>query len=491
MPVLRTVISTMCLLFAASVFAQSGNDGTAIRNETMVTGEINSAVPRAVYHFDGTRGEVIRLQLSATSGTLDPVLSVYDAGRNVILSRDDDRGQRNIDVELTLNRNGRFFIAVGRFGYALGTTQGDYELLMRRIGITSEQGSTLQYGLPVTNAITSMQPQLYYTFRAERGDIVNIDMVRSSGNLDPYLQVVDRNQFLIAYNDDAVGGTSRNARIDNLLIEETGTYIIVASRYGLAGGDSVGSFVLTVTEASNSGLGNSRQAPRPLLYGQPVEGDISDDQPERYYQIDVQRDDIITISMDRTGGGLDPYLVLTNAGFMPLVEDDDSGSGRNALIQQVRIPADGTYYIIARRYEGEDGGGTVGRYRLNVTYEGTAFDDVPPSVPRLLYGTSVRDAITPDDEDSLFAFWGAAGDLVNVAMNRAGGDVDAFVELLDSQQVRIVFDDDSGSGENAIIQRFTLPYTGVYYIRATAYAGAAKPSPTYGDFNLTLSQALP
>src|SRR5690606_17562792 len=110
-------------------------------------------------------------------------------------------------------------------------------------------------------------------------------------------------------------GTSRNARIDNLLIEETGTYIIVASRYGLAGGDSVGSFVLTVTEASNSGLGNSRQAPRPVLYGQPVEGNISNSQPERYYQIDAQRDDIITIRLDRTGGGLDPYLVLANSGF--------------------------------------------------------------------------------------------------------------------------------------------------------------------------------
>src|SRR5690606_13201466 len=129
---------------------------------------------------------------------------------------------------------------------------GSFDLSVERIGVSSASGSALRYGDSVINNITNMSPQVYYSFRAERGDIVNISMFSDSGNLDPYLQVVDSNAFVIADNDD-VPGSGLNARIEGLVIENTGTYIIVATRYGQAAGTSTGRFILTLDTAVGSG----------------------------------------------------------------------------------------------------------------------------------------------------------------------------------------------------------------------------------------------
>ncbi|MGB1287559.1 MAG: hypothetical protein ACPG7F_13550, partial [Aggregatilineales bacterium] len=75
--------------------------------------------------------------------------------------------------------------------------------------------------------------------------------------------------------------------------------------------------------------------------------------------------------------------------------------------------------------------------------------------------------------------------------NRVDGTLDPVVELLDGAQVRMVFDDDSGSGQNAEIREFVLPLSGVYYIRVRRYEGNAGENNTIGRFNLILSRVQP
>lgn len=454
----------------------------------LVTGTIDDATPRAVYALDGSRGEVLQFQVTALNGDLDPVLSVFDGAGQLVFSRDDTQGSRDVSATLTVESTAQYTVVITRFGQGLGTTAGEYELAVERVGVRSTQGTTLQYGIPVINTITNSQPQVYYTFRANAGDIINVEMVRSSGTLDPYLQVVNRERLLVAENDDIAEEATRNARVANLVIEQTGTYVVVATRYGGEAGDTVGSFVLVVQEAGNSGLGNSRQVPVALLMNQTVEGELSDAQPQRYYQFQAERDQLVTITMERAAapGQLDTYLILATSGLQTLVEDDDGGVGQNSRIDRFRIPADGIYTVIATRFE-SDAGTTTGRYRLQLRDEGNAYDGVPADIPRLLYGTTVQDAITDADPESLYAFWGTEGETIAIAMNRADGTLNAVLEVLDAEQVRLLSDDDSGSGVNARIDRYTLPYTGIYYIRATRYTGSALPADTVGAFNLILS----
>lgn len=463
-------------------------DTTTLQPGVLITGRIDDSTPRDVYVLDGLRGEVLQFQLTATSEDLDPVLSIFDGEGQLIFSRDDTQGSRDVTATLTVEATAQYTIVITRFGQSLGTTTGNYDLSVERIGVRSNEGTTLQYGIPVINTISNLQPQVYYTFRANTGDIINIEMVRSSGTLDPYVQIVNRDRFLVAENDDIPDEASRNSRIENLIIDEAGTYVVIATRYGGEAGDTVGSFVLLVQEAGNSGLGNSRQVPVTLLMNQTVEGELSDTQYQRFYQFQARRDQLVTINMERAAapGQLDTYLILATSGLQTLVEDDDGGVEQNSRIRRFRIPADGIYTIIATRFEGEIGT-TTGRYRLQLTDDGDAFEGVDESTPRLLYGTTVQDSITTDDTDSLYAFWGAEGETISIAMNRADGTLNSVIELLDADQVRLIRDDDSGSGINARINRYTLPYTGVYYIRATRYEGNALPADTTGAFNLILS----
>lgn len=478
------------LLLTLTSAAQENIESETLVVGSIAQGRIDDTTPRVVYRMDGSRGMVVRFVLAATDGDLDPVLTIFTADGDVLFRRDDTQGNRNVEATFTFEDNGLVYIVIGRFGYSLGSTSGDYELSIERIGVLSQQGTNLQYGIPVTDTITNTQPQIYYTFQANAGDILTIEMVRSSGTLDPVLQIVDSNRFLIAENDDADGDT-RNSRIENLIIQETGTYIIVATRYGESTGESVGSFVLIIGEGANSGLGNNRQSPQVIFLNQTIQAEITEEQYQRYYQFTAERDQIVTITLDRASfrGQLDAYLILTNAGYLSLIENDDGGSGTNARIASFRIPATGQYNIIATRF-GRSEGDSHGEFNLTLQDNGFAFDGVVSDIPRLLYGTTLQDVISDNDSDSLYVFWGTIGDIVTISMDKTTGDLDAVLELLDNNQVRMLRDDDSGANQNARIERYILTYTGVHFIRASRYEGSGRPTNTTGGFNLSLSRIL-
>lgn len=453
-------------------------------------GRIDNVKPSAVFYFDGLRGEVIAINLQVTSGDLDPVLTVVNNQGEEIMSLDDGGGSRVPTIPaLRIPRTDRYYVTVGRFGYALGTTAGGFELDIQRVGVSSASGSMLRYGDQVINSISDMNPQLYYSFRAQRGDIVNIRMRRVSGDLDPYLQVVNSQTFVIADNDDMLGAAVPfDAGIEGLVIEEDGLYVIIASRYGQAAGRSEGNFVLMIEQAANSGLSNSVQTALTLQVGESIDGILSNEQPAKYYRFEARTNDLITIRMNRLTGNLDPFLVLANAGVQELVFDDDSGGGQNAEIRQYIIPADGIYYIIATRLDRE-AGTTVGSYRLELQNLGNAFDGVPEGLQRIGYGSTVTGSIDDTTPEIIYAFWGVEGEVVTVSMNRGDGDLDPVVSILNSDQRPVVSDDDSGSGQDARIDRYVIPVTGTYYVRATRYSGEPPGNPnTRGSFILVLAR---
>lgn len=474
----------LSMLWGAAAHAQ---EDSGIGYGTLISGTLDNRTPRAVYYFDGARCERIAVHLQATSGNLDPVLLILNNSGELIASRDDTAGSRDATIEsLAIPQTERYYVVVGRFGYNLGSTSGDYELKIERLGVGSASGCMLRYGDAVQNIITNQDPKYFYGFRASAGDLLTIEMQRGSGTLDPSLQIVNSQQRIIAANDDWID--TNNARIDQLFIEEDGIYIIIASRYGQENGNSSGSFVLSISRGAGSGLGNSSRAAVPLVPGQLQEDILTDQQPLKYYSFQAQRDDIITVVMNRDGGNLDPLVKLANAGLQELVADDDSGDNKNARIERYMIPADGLYYVIATRFEGEDVSPTIGRYTLQLTDEGNAFDNVPEDIPRLLYGTTVTGIIDDETPQHLFAFWGAEGDTISVTLTRGDGNLDPVVSILNEDLRPLVSDDDSATGQNAYIERYRIAVTGVYYIRATRFTGPDSASNTRGSYTLILAQ---
>ena len=474
------------LLFSAATAAQSRElnaDDARIEHDGLISGRLDDENPRDVYTVDGLRGEVIRFELTATDGDLDPVLGVFDEGGRMALYHDDSGGTTGVAFDLTMERTGRYFVVVGRFGYSQGTTDGAYDLRMTRKGVLSERGSTLRYGDSVIGTISNTNAEVYYTFQAEQGDILTISMVRSSGTLDPFLRVVDGDRFVIAENDDQHSET-RNARIERLIIERGGAYIVMATRYD----DSSGSFVLSIEEAEHSGTGSTRLAPLPIGYGEARTSTLSHAQFERFYAFQASADDLITIDMARGGGDLDSYLILTDSGYTPLAEDDDSGDGQNARIIDFRVPADGKYHIIATRYD-FSAGTTLGEYRLSLDILDDSLVEVPPGAVSLEFGTSVTGVISEDNQADVYAFYGRQGEVVSISMTRVDGNLDAFLELLNVNQEIVTRNDDrAANDQNALIDHFALPATGAYYIRARRYAGTDGDPNTTGAYVLVLAE---
>jgi hypothetical protein len=487
----KLIVFMIYFLLASPVWAQDdASDETGVTYGGSISGQITNQTPRAVYYFDGLRGEVVAIKLETTSGDLDPVLTVMDTGGNIIASQDDSKGNRDISLDaLSIPQSSRYYVIVGRFGYGLGSTSGQFDLNVERIGVSSASGSALRYGDSVINNITTMTPQVYYSFRAQRGDIVNIEMLHDSGDLDPYLQVVNSNAFVIADNDD-VPGSGLNAEINNLVIEESGTYIIVATRYGEAAGTSAGRFILTLDEATGSGLGNSAQTAIPILVGDTQEGSLTDGEYAKYYAFDARQNDLITARMNRANGSLDSFLVLADSNLQEVATDDDSGGGQNAKIDGFMIPADGRYYLIATRLD-RDKGTTSGNFKLEFQSLGNAFDGVPVDAQRISYGTTITGRIDDLTPQVLYAFYGVAGDAITASVNRGDGDLDPVLDILSSDQVSLTSDDDSGGGQNARIARYVLPRTGLYFVRAARFSGTTDGNPnTQGSFILVLAKLV-
>ena len=478
----------MLLLFVAPVASaqprEIDTDEAHIEHDGLISGHLDADNPRDVFFVDGLRGEVIRFELTATDGDLDPVLGVFDDIGRLTLFRDDSAGASGVYHDLSMERTGRYFVVVGRFGYSLGTTAGSYDLRMTRKGVLSESGSTLRYGDSVIGTISNTNAEVYYTFQAEQGDILTISMVRSSGTLDPFLRVVDGDRFVIAENDDQHTET-RNARIDALIIQQSGTYIVMATRYD----DSSGSFVLSIEEAENSGAGSTPLAPLPIRYGETRTANLSHNQYERFYDFEARESDLITIDMKRGGSGdLDSQLFLADSEFTPIAEDDDSGDGQNARIIDYRIPADGKYHIIATRFD-RSAGTTGGEYQLSLDIVEDPFVGVPPGTVSLDFGTSITGIISGDNEEDIYAFYGRQGEVVSISMTRVNGNLDALLELLNGAQEVVTRNDDrGGTDQNALINNFSLPATGTYYISARRYAGSDGNPDTFGSYVLVLAE---
>jgi hypothetical protein len=456
---------------------------TPLTYGTIVTGRIDQSTPRQVYTFDGLRGEYTRIRAKTTSGNLDLVISVLDSSGSLLATRDDSSGAKDPIIEaLRIDQNDTYTIVIGRFGYALGSTAGTYELVIERVGVSFESGSALRYGDTIVNKITPQQGEFFYTFTAERGDLITITMRRDSGDLDPLLQVAKvATRQIIAENDDMPD--SIDAQIADLLIEEPGVYLIIATRYGGAAGRSAGDFLLTLERADSSGQGVSPQVAIPLPLNTPITGEITPERFEIYYSFSARRDELLTVRMTRlTGSTLDSLLTLTNANLQPLATNDDIVQGnQNAQIAEFRIPSDGTYYVIASRYQGA-AGTSIGRYRIELLPLGNVFDRVIEGAGRLVYGATVELTLDATTESAIYAFYGVQADIITASAIRERGALIPRLTLSD-ESGRVLSSGSEGAGGSVRIDRYVLPRTGLYYLRVER--GEADET---GEFLITLAQ---
>jgi hypothetical protein len=104
------------------------------------------------------------------------------------------------------------------------------------------------------------------------------------------------------------------------------------------------------------------------------------------------------------------------------------------------------------------------------------------------YGSTLTGNINDETPQTLYAFFGHEGDVITVSMNRADGDLDPYLAILDGGQNVLTYNDDTSDGtQNSVVYQYKLPGTGVFYIQATRFTGEGKPL-TSGSYTLVLAQ---
>ncbi|KAB2852116.1 MAG: hypothetical protein F9K46_19440 [Anaerolineae bacterium] len=239
--------------------------------------------------------------------------------------------------------------------------------------------ATLAYGDSVTGSIDDSTPFHIYEFDGAAGDTVVIQMVADAGRtLDTQLTLYGPDGTLRGANDDA-DMTTTDSELTYTLTDD-GTYQIVASRYLSTDGTSFGDYTLTLTlgtgedttttppVVSNPPTGNVEGLE--IEYGMTVVGAVDSTNLEQRYVFVGKAGDIVTITMQRTDGDLDSYLSVFDGAGQELVfnDEDFAGIGKDAAIRRLKLPADGTYTIVATRY-GAFNGLSAGTYELVITVE--------------------------------------------------------------------------------------------------------------------------
>ncbi len=149
-----------------------------------------------------------------------------------------------------------------------------------------------------------------------------------------------------------------------------------------------------------------------IAYGQVVTGEITQDAPEVRYTFTGAAGDVVVIRMNATQPGLDSYLELLGPDGQSLQTNDDSGGSLNSLLGPFRLPASGTYTVIATRFM-RDQGSSSGPFELSLNTS-------------TLNPLSLNETITVTLDEAqpavYFSYTGAAGEMLAVSGQAVGGD---------------------------------------------------------------------
>lgn len=225
------------------------------------TGYLDNTQYEQHYTFNGVAGDVITIEMTASSSDLDPLLILYSSDNEELIRNDDININQGIfDARISrysLPETGTYTIAASRFDGALGSSNGDYVLTLSIAGgvtqeptggaveIPTTTAAEVRYGDTLTGSLSADNLEDRYVFQAEVGDVVTIVMNTTSGNLDTYLSVLNAAGEELAFNDNHVRGATQDSRI-RIKIREAGAYTIVATRYGVYYGKTSGDYELTI-----------------------------------------------------------------------------------------------------------------------------------------------------------------------------------------------------------------------------------------------------
>lgn len=429
------------------------------------------------------------------STDFDTYVYLLDTAGNVIALNDDSPSGT---CNLTLNGNNRFsvinapvspntpyFIVVD--GWGAGDF-GQYELSVSE-SVTPVSGDSLADpiavpGLPFnTNGSTAGcysnqfngqgSNDVFYQFQTGPcTDTVTVSTCSPLTFFDTYIHLLDSAGNVIAFNDDAAGGTCSFTlnglnRFSTIVqaVNPNSTYYVVVEGFGAT---NAGSYDLTISENGPTVRDNLAAAQSITFPYNTIDStDCNTDafqgrvSPDQFFTFTTGScAPVITISTCSDTTNFDTYVYLLDTAGAVVAQNDDSPAGtcsstlngfnRFSVIETPTMP-NTTYYIVVDGFGAAD----FGRFELNVTAALPSGDSLadPIVIPGLPYvdintnGGCYTDQFQGRTSEVFYQVnTSSCTDSLTISTCSDTTDFDTYIYLLDTAGAVIAFNDDSPTG---------------------------------------------
>lgn len=451
------------------------------------SGTLSDAAPVHVYTFNGTPGMVITLIMHPVSGSIDPVLTLYDPQAKPLATDDNSGGGTTARLRnIRLMQTGLYSLQ------ATSELPGDYEITLLEgiqpiepdpiliptatptlpyatptIGFLPT-GGRLQSHVPINGTLERPSDFQRFSFAGNAGETASVMVRPAAGTgLRPMVELFNPGGEVIATAQSTTSNADGAALITAVPLNETGIYFLIVT----AEGGTTGGFALSY------GIG---AAHTDIFRGivtaeQRTEGSLLQPGLRDVWQIALNAGDAITIAVSPGSGRLDPLVELVSADGTLLAKDDNSGGNKAALLRYVAIQTSGLYLIKVNDATGVN----QGIYTLLWRYVQAAPTATP--APEQVTLAAIGDTVN-QNEYRFYTFQGELGQQIRIQVQALSGGFDPVAVLIAPDGTVIAEGDDSGATLNPDFTAL-LPDDGTYTVRVNGYLSG-------GEFELRIARLL-
>ncbi len=457
--------------------AELGTFQRAISSANPAFGAFNTPDERHVYSFQGVASIYVRLKMQRTSGTVDPILTLYAPDGTAIATDDNGGGGRTaLITNVQLPTDGVYSVLASGDGF-VGTYEITLETAPEAYPVTPIVDGGGQVAAQPTEAAIVLTPTLVpgvtggllfdhvvtqgnidrpggfdrFSIEASVGEVFTLAVVPDDG-VQLRIDLINPNGSVAA----AVEQPEPDGElvIPNFVPTLTGTYIAFVTEIGETTGDYRISY----------GRGTTREDVRQgeTFADRQYNAEIARRGVRDVWFLRLNAGDLLTASITRTAGTLDPVLEFVAPDGSVLFMADNATDATSAEIPTVRAPSGGLYQLRVKGTESNQ----IGAYSLVWRYIEAAPTPTPPLLVADLFAV---DDTLPDQEFLYYPFQAYAGERVLIEVEAApGSGLDAIVALVNEQGEAFAEDDDSGGNLNPRLVA-QIPEDGVYQVRVGGY----------------------
>lgn len=227
-------------------------DTNVLNNVRSMQDEVSDSDLIQSYAFAANAGDLVTVTMTRTSGDLIPLIGVQDINGDLLDRETADLSGRRAVMNFLVPDNGWYVILATREDVDDGTTSGAYLLDFEGSSIASDPSAVpppdiglvatvVERGQVIETTISDENHIEYYLISAQSDDTISIEMRRTTGDLDPFVAVLDTDLSVLVRGNPNLAGN-----ISSLIFTapSNGWYVIAATRDGAEGGSSIGDFSL-------------------------------------------------------------------------------------------------------------------------------------------------------------------------------------------------------------------------------------------------------